>query len=73
MDELQYYVEWNKWNTKSVYSDSLFLKLKNSQKQFMEVEVKTMVTLQTADWEGHKEMAHVLFWGASDTGIHICN
>lgn len=38
------------------------MRFKNSQKQSMEVAAKIVVTLGTTNWEGHKEMFHILFW-----------
>lgn len=48
-----------KYKKVQVY-DSILMIYKNSQNQYMEVEVIMVVTVGTNDREGHKEMFHTL-------------
>lgn len=50
-----------KYKKVQVY-DSILMIYKNSQNQSMEVEVIMVVSVGTADWEGHKELFHTLIW-----------
>lgn len=54
IEKLQYNTEWRKSNTRIQESQ-----IRESQNLSMKVEIKMVVTLGT-DWEGHKEMSHIL-------------